>query len=185
MKNQKHGKIGWAMALILGGILLSMPVLAMEHGSGGDKPMKGPMPEMETGQIMIGQEVEQGVRAMFHLLPLETGSATGATHHLMVKLTDLASRKTISSGDVTVKVIAPEENAAHSGKKPRITQYVVPVELDIPVGEAGTPPGKMGGMSGHFGTDVTLDSAGIWHFEIVTRLADGMERTFDAHYKVK
>jgi hypothetical protein len=32
---------------------------------------------------------------------------------------------------------------------------------------------------------VTLDSAGIWHFEIVTKLADDVERTFDAHYQVK
>jgi hypothetical protein len=185
LENFKRGKIGWALALVLGGMLFSIPVLAMEHGSGGDKPMKGPMPEMKTGQIMIGQEVEQGVRAMFHLLPLKSGDASGATHHLMVKLTDLSSRKTISSGEVTVKVIAPEENAGHSGKEPRITQYVVPVELDLPEGEPGTPPGKMGGMSGHFGTNVTLDSPGVWHFEIDTRLADDVVRTYDAHYKVK
>jgi len=184
MTHVKTGSFGWALALLLGGLLISSPVTAMEHGSAG-KTLEGPMPEMGRGQIMIGQAVEMGVRAMFHLLPLEPGSESGATHHLMVKLTDTASRKTITSGEVRVKVIASGDNAAHAGKKPRITQYVVPIELDLPEGEQGTPPGKMGGMSGHFGTDVTLDSPGIWHFETVTRLADGIERTFDAHYRVK
>lgn len=184
MKYVNTGRFGWALALLLGGLLISSPVAAVEHDSGG-KTLEGPMPEMGRGQIMLGQKVEQGVRAMFHLLPLKDGNKSGATHHLMVKLTDLSSRKTIIAGDVTVKVISPEENTGHSGKQPRITQYVVPVELDLPEGEPGTPPGKMGGMSGHFGADVTLDNPGIWHFETVTRLADGVERTFDAHYKVK
>jgi hypothetical protein len=166
-------------------MLFSTPVLAMEHGSGGGRPMEGGMPEMGRGMIMLGQDAEDGVRAMFHLLPLKDGGKSGETHHLMVKLTDISSRHTITSGDVTVKVIAPEENAGHSGKKPRITQYVVPIELDLPEGEPGTPPGKMEGMTGHFGTDVTLDSPGVWHFEIDTKLADGVVRTYDAHYKVK
>lgn len=185
MTNLKNGKIFWTLALVLSGMLFSGPVLAMEHGADAGKPLKGPMQEMEAGQIMLGQEVENGVKAMFHLLPLDAGQTAGATHHLMVKLTDVSHRKTITGGDVTVKVIAPEEKAEHSGKTPRITQYVVPVDLGIPAGEPGTPPGRMEGMSGHFGTDVTLDSPGIWHFEVVTRLADGIERTFDAHYKVK
>ena len=145
MKNLKNKKIGWALALVLGGMLLSIPVLAMEHGSGDDKSMEGGMPEMVSGQIMLGKEVKDGVRAMIHLSPITTRDASGATHHLMVKLTDLSSRETISSGEVTVKVIAPEENAGHSGKEPRITQYVVPVELDLPEGEPGTPPGNMEG----------------------------------------
>jgi hypothetical protein len=54
------------------------------------------MPEMDKGQIMIGQTVEMGVRAMFHLLALKPGSESGATHHLMVKLTDTASRNIIT-----------------------------------------------------------------------------------------
>jgi hypothetical protein len=184
MNNLKNGKIGWALALVLGGMLLSIPVLAMEQGSGGDKPMEGGMPEMVSGQIMLGKEVKDGVRAMIHLSPVTTRDASGATHHLMVKLTDSLSRKTITDGDVTVKVISPEEKTGHSGKTYRITQYVVPVKVDVPKGKVGAPREKMG-MSGHFGTNVTLDSAGIWHFEIVTKLADDVERTFDAHYQVK
>jgi hypothetical protein len=185
MANSNSGKFVWALALLLGGILISSPVIAMEQGSGGNKTMKGPMPEMGNGQIMLGQDVEQGVRAIFQLVPLEPGSKSDATHYLMVKLTDLSSRKTITTGDVTVRVISPEEKTAHSEKTTHITQYVVPIQLDLPEGEQGTPPGKMGGMSGHFGTDVDLDSAGIWHFVVVAKLADGVERTFDAHYKVK
>lgn len=184
MKTLKQGNIGWALGLILGGMLLSMPVLAMEHGPAGSEPMEGGMTEMGTREIMLGQEVKEGVQAMIHLSPLTGRDLSGGTHHLMVKLSDSMSRKTITSGDVTVKVIAPEETARQSGKTPRVTQYVVPVKVDAPVGKVGAPREKMG-MSGHFGTDVTLDSPGTWHFEINTRLGDGIERTYEAHYQVK
>lgn len=179
MLNLKKGKLGCTLALILG-LVFSMPALAMEHGT-ESKPMEGGMSDMGAGQIMLGQDVEEGVRAMFHLAPAPR-DGSGATHHLMVKLTDTSSRETITSGDVTVNVIPPEMSAETA--KTRTKQYVVPIQVDVPKGKVGAPRAKMG-MSGHFGTNVTLDSPGIWKFEIVTKLGDGKERTFDAQYNLK
>lgn len=185
MRNFTHGKISWALVLFLGGLLFSPSAFAMNHQSTNvGKPMEGAMPEMGRGMIMVGHQVRSGVEAMTHLLPLGDKSDSSATHHLMVKFTDVNTHKTLIEGDVRVRVIAPDDPAATTHGEPRITQYVVTLPLDIPEGEAGTRPAPMK-MKGHFGTDVTLDQPGIWHLEIVAELADGQVRTYDAHYQVK
>ncbi len=185
LKNLKNGKINWALALVMGGLLFSVPVLAMDnHHTGSGQKMQGGMAEMGTSPIMVGQQVRDGVLAMIHLLPIDSTDGTGATHHLMVKFTKLSSQKTITSGNVTVKVIDFEEGEGKLDKQPRITQYVVQVPLDIPEGEAGTPNNRME-MSEHFGTDVTLNKTGVWHFEIDARLADGQVRQYEADYRNK
>ncbi|APG27178.1 hypothetical protein A7E78_04615 [Syntrophotalea acetylenivorans] len=185
MRNLKRGKTSWALGLALGGLLVSTPVLAMDnHHIGGGQPMQGGMPEMATSSIMIGEQARNGVSAMIHLLPIESQGDSGATHHLMVKFTDISSQKSIVDGNVTVKVISPEVEKGKSDKQPRITQYVVQEPLDIPEGEEGTPHNEME-LSDHFGTDVTLDQAGAWHFAISARLQDGQVRQYDAHYLSK
>lgn len=184
MKNLKQRKIYWTLALVLSGMLFSGSAFAMEHGSNGGKTLKGPMPEMGDSMIMLGEQVRSGVSAMTHLLALDGKSGSSATHHLMVKFTDIASQKTLTKGDVKVTVVAPDAPAAKAHGEPRIIQYVVQMPLDIPEGEAGNLSDPMR-MKGHFGTDVTLDQPGVWHFEIVADLPDGQIRQYDAHYRVK
>lgn len=184
MRNLKHRKVYWMLALVLSGMLFSGSAFAMEHRSNGGNTMKGPMPEMGDGMIMLGEQVRSGVSAMTHLLPPDGKSDSGATHHLMVKFTDITSQKTLTKGDVKVTVVAPDAPAAKAHGKPRIIQYVVQMPLDIPEGEAGNRPDPMR-MKGHFGTDVTLDQPGVWHLEITAGLADGQVRQYDAYYQVK
>lgn len=185
MRVFKHGKTGWALGLALGGLIVSTPALAMDHHHIGDgQQMQGGMPEMGYGEIMTGEQVRNGVSAMIHLTPIAAPDGSGATHHLMVKFTDISSWKTIVDGNVTVKVIAPGANKGIADKKPRITQYVVRILPDIPEGEDGTPRNEMG-MRGHFGADVTLDQEGAWLLEIDARLPDGQQRQYNANYLVK
>lgn len=185
MRIFKHGKTNWALGLVLGGLVVSAPALAMDnHHIGDGQQLQGGMPEMGRSEIMIGEQVRNGVSAMIHLTPIAASDGSGVTHHLMVKFTDISSQKTIVDGNVTVKIVGPEVEKGKVDIKPRITQYVVEKLLDIPEGEDGTPRDEMG-ISGHFGTDVTLDQAGAWHFAIKASLPDGQLRQYDAHYLSK
>ncbi len=165
----KHAKASWAAALIVGGALFAMPAFGMDGHDGHDmsgmnqsdmQQMEG-MEHGQKGMIMLGEEVQDGVKAMFHLMnidPKVMPVGQKSTHHLMVMLTDVESGKVIDSGTVAVKITAPDEKESK--------------------------PLRLMGMQGHFGADVTLDQPGIWHFRIATRLADGKVRQFHSHHVV-
>ncbi|MDK2848214.1 MAG: hypothetical protein PWP34_1567 [Desulfuromonadales bacterium] len=158
----KHAKITWTMALIAGGIFLATASLAMEHQSGHETAGNhGDMQQMQGMQEMKplpGVQEVDGVKAMFHLVPIDPKvlpEGHEATHHLMVMFNDTRTGKSIDSGTVAVKITDPEQVI---GK-----------------------PVKMMGMQGHFGVDVNLDRPGVWHFRIAAKLADGKVRQFHTH----
>jgi hypothetical protein len=123
-----------------------------------------PLEQRETfcDAIMLGEEVQEGVKAMVHLMPIDPKIMPAdhpATHHLMVMLTDAETGQAIDSGTVAVKIGSPDGKEA--------------------------APIRLMGMQGHFGADVTLDQPDIWHFRIATKLADGKVRKYHGHYVMK
>lgn len=163
----KHVRIGWVAVLIVSGALLATPVLAAEHDMSsemnhGSMQQMQDMQHMQGGMIMLGQQEVDGVKAMFHLMPVDPEvlpSGHKATHHLMVMFNDVKTGKSLDSGTVAVKITDP--------------------------GQVEAKPVKLMGMQGHFGVDVNLDRPGIWHFRIATKLADGKVRQFHTHHVVK
>lgn len=161
----KHKKTAWALALIIGGAFLASPVLATNGHDGYDMDggmSHGTMQQNSGGMIMLGDELQDGVKAMFHLVPIDAKNLPAgqtATHHLMVMFTNIATGQPVSSGTVAVKVGFPDGKEAS--------------------------PVKLMGMQGHFGVDVNLNQAGIWHFRIATKLTDGKVRQFHTHHVVK
>ncbi len=166
----KNRKMNWAAALIAGVALLSAPVFAMENHADHDmagmndnsKQKPEGMGHDQSGMIMLGEEVQNGVKAMFHLMPIDSKDMpTGneSTHHLMVILADVETGKLVEGGTVAVKITSPAEKES--------------------------APLRLTGMQGHFGADVTLDQPGIWHFRFATKLADGKVRHYHSHHVVK
>jgi hypothetical protein len=102
----KHGKISWTAALIVGGAFLATSAPAMENHAGHDmsggmnhgdvQQMEG-MEHGQGGMIMLGEEEQNGVKAMFHL---------------MVMFHDAGTGKTIGSGTVAVKIESPDGKEA-------------------------------------------------------------------------
>lgn len=157
----KHVIMGWVAVLIVGGALLATPVLAAEHDMSMDMN-HGSMQQMQGGMIMLGQQEVDGVKAMFHLMPIDPEvlpSGHKATHHLMVMFNDAKTGESLDSGTVAVKITDP--------------------------GQVEAKPVKLMGMQGHFGVDVNLDRPGLWHFRIATKLADGKVRQFHTHHVMK
>lgn len=165
----------WTIALILGAALLATTSLAMEHHKGHDmsgtmdhdnmQPMKDMNHGMGHGQsemIMLGEEVQEGVKAMVHLMAIDPKTVPAdhpATHHLMVMFSDADTGKAIDSGIVAVKIGSPDGKEA--------------------------VPTRLMGMQGHFGVDVTLNQPGIWHFRIAAKLANGKVRKYHGHHVMK
>jgi hypothetical protein len=175
----KHSKISWAMALIAGVALFATSSLAMENHAGHDMSAAmdhgkmqqmndmdhGKVEGMAHGQgemIILGEEVQEGVKAMVHLMPIDPKVMPAdhpSTHHLMVMFNDVQTGQAIGSGTVAVKIGSPDGKEA--------------------------APARLMGMQGHFGADVTLDQPGIWHFRIATKLADGKVRKYHGHHVMK
>jgi uncharacterized protein involved in copper resistance len=129
----------------------------MDHG----KMDHGGM-DMQGDMIMLGNSVQDGVKAMAHLKDVRAAMAKmgmAHTHHIMVMFTDAASGEPIESGVAAVKIKGSD------GKE----------------GEAL----KLMGMQGHFGTDIELKEPGEYHFIVGTRLADGKKRQFEFEYTLK
>ncbi|MEZ4599354.1 MAG: hypothetical protein R2940_06155 [Syntrophotaleaceae bacterium] len=168
----KNSRISWSAALTIGIALLATPALAMNHShqghdmSGGmdlgEMMQMGGMEHGQPGMIMLGEEIKDGIKAMFHLMPVDRSAlppGDGTTHHLMVMLNDAATGQTIDKGTVAVKITSPD------GKE--------------------SAPVRMVGMQGHFGADVGLDKVGTWHFRMAAKPADGKVRQFHSHHVVK
>jgi hypothetical protein len=167
----KQAKLGLMITLIAGVALLATSVLAMngheQHkmneamGHGQMQDMNG----MEHGRgvmVILGEDVHEGIKAMIHLMPIDSKmmpAGSKVTHHLMVMLRDAETGKPVESGTVAVKIGSPDGKDA--------------------------APVRLMGMQGHFGADVVLDQAGIWHFRIAAKLADGKVRKYHGHHVIK
>ncbi len=124
---------------------------SMDHGSRAHGGM-----DMEGGMIMLGDSVEEGVKAMAHLKDVSAAMAKMGmkqSHHFMVMFVDEATGEALNEGAVAVKLIDP---AGQEGEAVRLM-----------------------GMQGHFGADVALDQSGTYGFKVGTKLADGIRRTFE------
>lgn len=166
----RQGKFVWIITLIAGAALLSTSALAMdghEHHKMSEPmdhgQMKG-MNAMDHGKgemIIFGQNVHEGIKAMCHLMPIDSKmmpAGSKVTHHLMVMLSDADTGNPVESGTVAVKIGSPD------GKEAK--------------------PVRLIGMQGHFGADVVLDQPGIWHFHLAAKLADGKVRKYHGHHVV-
>lgn len=166
----KHLKKQHLTALIVGGVLFAIAAPGFAGNGGHDmagmnhdgvQRMAG-MENMQGKKALPEEQEVDGVKAMFHLMPIDAGALPAgqqATHHLMVMFNDAKSGKQLAGGTVAVKITDP--------------------------GQVEAKPVKMMGMQGHFGVDVNLDRPGVWHFRIAAKLADGKVRQFHSHYVVK
>lgn len=166
----KHRMVISTLALIACGLFLGTVALAMDDHAGHDmagmdhgnaQQMQG-MNGMQGMKTLPGEQEIEGVKAMFHLMPIDPEvlpESHEATHHLMVMFNDAETGKAIDNGTVAMKITDPDQVEAK--------------------------PVKMMGMQGHFGVDVNLDRPGVWHFRIATKLDDGKVRQFHSHFVVK
>jgi len=117
---------------------------------------------MEGGMIMLGDQTQDGVKAMVHLKDVQAAMAKMGmkqTHHFMVMFMNTKSGKPVTEGTVAVKIKGP----------------------------AGTvsEPVKLMGMQGHFGADIVLPEKGKYEFTIGTKLPDGQKRQYEFSYEMK
>jgi len=140
MEGMEHGKME------------GMKHEGMEHGS----------MMMEGGMIMLGDQTEEGVKAMAHLKDVkEAMSKMGmkTTHHFMVMFVDTKTGDPIETGTVAVKIKGP------AGKEAEALELM--------------------GMQGHFGVDIALPEKGEYEFKVGTKLPDGKKRQYEFKYEAK
>ncbi len=143
---------------------LAAPAFAhdgMDHGS----MEHGSMPMEHGGGHMMGKvahvQVVDGVKATFSVLDIKAKMkemGMKETHHIMVMFTDAKSGKTLSEGEVKVKVVAPD-------KSEQVKDLM--------------------GMEGGFGADFTLAKPGKYGIMCKFKLADGKVRSVKFWYTVK
>jgi hypothetical protein len=113
------------------------------------------------------QEVVDGVKATFNVQPMkEAMAAMGMempkgvkeTHHLSVAFNDTKTGKAVTSGEVKVKVQAPDKSEQTK---------------------------DMMGMHGHFGADFDLAKKGKYGVMCKFKLPDGKVRSSKFWYEVK
>jgi hypothetical protein len=135
----------------------------MNKGSMEQEKMEGMQAGgMMQGMVMLGNETEDGVKAMAHIKDIHEAMAKmgmDKTHHFMVMFTNAETGKAIDQGTVAVKIQDP------SGKV--------------------SEPTMLMGMPGGFGTDLVLPEKGKYEFIIGTKLADGQKRQYQFDYTYK
>lgn len=158
------------LIVLLSALVVTLPLAVFagsmhEHGEQGTSEgmmhgeHEGMM--MQGDMIMLGEQVEDGVKAMAHLKDVKEAMAKmgmDATHHIMILFVDAATGEPIEEGMVAVKITDPS-------------------------GSTGEPV-KLMGMQGHFGADIVLKEKGEYKFEIGTKLKDGKKRQFEFTYTV-
>ncbi len=155
MEGMEHG-----MKMKKEGMEHGKKMKGMEHGS--MEGMEHAGMKMDENTIMLGEEVEQGVKAMGHVKDVGEAMAKMGmkeTHHFAVMFMDTETGKMIEEGTVALKI-------------------------EDPAGKEG-PPVMLMGMQGHFGADITLPEKGEYHFKVGTKLPDGEKRQYDFHYTVE
>jgi len=151
-----------ALLLVFAMTPAAFAAMSEHEGHKMDSQMGHSGMEMHGDMVMLGEKVQDGVKAMAHLKDVrEAMGKMGMeqTHHFMVFLTDAETGEAITSGAVAVKVTNP------SGAE----------------GDAV----KLMGMGKGFGADVTLGKPGMYHFEIGSKVKDGHKRQFMFMYTVK
>lgn len=113
------------------------------------------------------QEVVDGVKATFNIMPLqearaETGMAlpqkVTETHHVSVAFNDMKTGTALMSGEVTVKILAPDTSEQ---------------TRDLPA------------LHGHFGADFALAKQGKYGVMCRFTLADGRVRSATFWYEIR
>ncbi len=113
------------------------------------------------------QEVAEGVKATFNIKPMkeamremgmEVPQGMKATHHLSVSFNEMKTGKAITSGEVTVKVQAPDKSEQ---------------TRELPA------------MHGHFGADFDLAKKGKYGVMCRFKLPDGKLRSSKFWYEIK
>ncbi|MBE0574471.1 MAG: hypothetical protein IH613_01110 [Desulfuromonadales bacterium] len=147
-------------------VVLPLAVQAMQHGSGAanmdhSKTDHASM-NMEGDMIMIGNSVQDGVKAMAHLKDVKDAMVKMGmkpTHHIMVMFVDVATGLPLESGTAAIKVKKAD------GKQEETTRLMV--------------------MQGHFGADIVLPEPGHYHFVVGTELTDGKKRQFEYDFELR
>jgi len=142
-------------------LTLSVPLVsfAMDHSSMGH----GDHSMMEMGDV-AHQEVVDGVKAVFKVLSMKEHMKMGMpkemkeTHHIMVEFKDAKSGKSLTEGEVTVKVQGPDKREQTK---------------------------DLMGMQGHFGADYDLSKKGKYGVMCKFQLKDGKVRSAKFWYTVK
>lgn len=156
-------KIFVTLALL---VILPLTVQAMQHGSGAADMDHSKMDhegmKMEGDMIMIGNSVQDGVKAMAHLKDVKDAMAKMGmkpTHHIMVMFVDVATGLPLESGSAAIKVKKADD------KQEKTTRLMV--------------------MQGHFGADIVLPEPGHYHFVVGSELSDGKKRQFEFDFELK
>jgi hypothetical protein len=149
-----------AAALALS-IPLSLPAMEHDHGA-MHAGHGGQMMQMGT---VVHQEVAGGVKATFSIIDMraqlkgsEVPKGMNETHHLMVRFADAKTGKTLTSGEVKVKVIGPD-------KSEQVKDLM--------------------GMEGHFGADFVMAKKGKYGIMCKFKLAGGKVESSKFWYEVK
>ena len=142
--------------MLMAMLMVPAAVLAMDHSK---MEHDGSGMSMGGGMIML-QDVEvDGVMASGHMFDTREKMAKHGmkeTHHFMVGFMDTDGNG-LSEGQVALKIEAPDGTVSK--------------------------PIRLMGMSGAFGSDITLDQKGKYTFTVGTKLSDGKKRSFSMHYK--
>jgi len=124
---------------------------SMQHGDGG---------MMSMGK-MAHEEVVDGVKATFQIIDIQKKMkemGMKETHHIMVIFTDAKSGKALGSGEVKMKVIAPDKTEQTN---------------------------DLMGMEDGFGSDFTMAKKGKYGVMCKFLLKDGKARSAKFWYTVK
>jgi hypothetical protein len=142
---------------------------AAEHGS-MTMPMEHGGKMMHKSNI-AHEEVVGGIKVTFkimnmkeHMKGMELPEGMKDTDHLMIEFKDVKTGKTITNGQVKVKVVGPD-------KSEQVKNL------------AGM--GSMGTMGGHFGADFDFSQKGKYGVMAKFKLADKKEKSVKFWYEVK
>lgn len=146
-------------------LMLALPTMVVASNCCPSETAAESMPHeqnsmsMHGKMIMLGSEVNNGIKAMAHLKDVRaamTKVGMSTTHHLMVMFSTSENGQAIEQGSAAVKVTTP------AGEQLKAVKLI--------------------GMQGHFGADVTLDEIGTYTFRVGTRLNDGQKRLYTFSY---
>lgn len=153
-----------AAVLVAAIFALSAPLVvsAVEHGSKNKEMDHG---GMHTMGKTIHTEIVDGVKATFTLIDMkaqmkgmEMPAGMKDTHHLMIMFKDNKSGKTLSEGQVKVKISGPDKSSQ--------TKTLM-------------------GMSGGFGSDISMPVTGKYGIMTKFQLKDGKVRASQFWYEMK
>ncbi len=151
------------LLLVMG---LTLVAQASQTESGGSEQASGKHSvdgrALPGDMIILGNAVQNGVKAMAHLKDVEETMADlggDATHHLMVVFIDQDTGGVIESVSAAVKFRYQNQ------------KFADPISLTA--------------MQGYYGADLALMGPGGYQFVIGSQLADGRKRQFHFDFKLR